>query len=60
MWGGVDIIVLIFGCLFDLILSNVIKFDKVNILVFDEVDCMLSLGFIEEFVELLVFMFVKK
>ena len=51
--GGADIIVATPGRLLDLISSNAIKLDKVNTLVLDEADRMLSLGFTEELAELL-------
>tara|TARA_B100000929_G_C15481417_1_gene411355 strand:+ start:335 stop:1636 length:1302 start_codon:yes stop_codon:yes gene_type:complete len=58
--GGADIIVATPGRLLDLISSNAIKLDKVNTLVLDEADRMLSLGFTEELAELLALMPAKK
>lgn len=43
--GGVVVIVVILGCFWDFMEEGVIKFDRVMMLVFDEVDCMLDLGF---------------
>ena len=51
--GGTDILVATPGRLLDLITSNAIKLDKVNTLVLDEADRMLSLGFTEELSQLL-------
>ncbi|MGB1322617.1 MAG: DEAD/DEAH box helicase, partial [Vibrio gallaecicus] len=51
--GGADILVATPGRLLDLISSNAVKLDKVNTLVLDEADRMLSLGFTEELSELL-------
>lgn len=51
--GGTDILVATPGRLLDLISSNAIKLDKVNTLVLDEADRMLSLGFTEELTALL-------
>jgi len=51
--GGTDILVATPGRLLDLISSNAIKLDKVNTLVLDEADRMLSLGFTEELSALL-------
>ncbi|WP_351119672.1 DEAD/DEAH box helicase, partial [Psychrobacter sp. SMN/5/1215-MNA-CIBAN-0208] len=58
--GGADIIVATPGRLLDLISSNAIKLDKLNTLVLDEADRMLSLGFTEELAELLALMPAKK
>jgi len=58
--GGADIIVATPGRLLDLISSNAIKLDKVNTLVLDEADRLLSLGFTEELAELLALMPAKK
>jgi superfamily II DNA/RNA helicase len=54
--GGTDILVATPGRLLDLISSNAIKLDKVNTLVLDEADRMLSLGFTEELSKLLALM----
>jgi len=51
--GGTDILVATPGRLLDLISSNAIKLDKVNTLVLDEADRMLSLGFTDELTALL-------
>ena len=51
--GGTDILVATPGRLLDLIASNAIKLDKVNTLILDEADRMLSLGFTEELSEIL-------
>jgi superfamily II DNA/RNA helicase len=51
--GGADILVATPGRLLDLISSNAIKLDKVKILVLDEADRMLSLGFTDELNQLL-------
>ena len=51
--GGTDILVATPGRLLDLISSNAIKLDKVQSLVLDEADRMLSLGFTEEISQLL-------
>ena len=58
--GGTDILVATPGRLLDLISSNAIKLDKVNTLVLDEADRMLSLGFTEELSELLELLPNKK
>jgi ATP-dependent RNA helicase RhlE len=58
--GGADILVATPGRLLDLISSNAIKLDKVNTLVLDEADRMLSLGFAEELTALLVLTPKKK
>jgi len=58
--GGTDILVATPGRLLDLISSNAIKLDKVNTLVLDEADRMLSLGFTEELSELLALLPNKK
>ena len=58
--GGADIIVATPGRLLDLISSNAIKLDKVNTLVLDEADRLLSLGFTEELANLLALMPAKK
>lgn len=50
--GGKDIIVATPGRLLDLISSNAIKLNKVQTLVLDEADRMLSLGFSEELEQL--------
>ncbi len=54
--GGTDILVATPGRLLDLISSNAIKLDKVETLVLDEADRMLSLGFTEELTALLALM----
>ncbi len=58
--GGSDILVATPGRLLDLISSNAIKLDRVNTLVLDEADRMLSLGFAEELTALLALMPTKK
>lgn len=58
--GGSDILVATPGRLLDLISSNAIKLDKVNTLVLDEADRMLSLGFTEELSALLALLPKKK
>ena len=51
--GGCDILVATPGRLLDLISNNAIKLDRVNTLVLDEADRMLSLGFTEELTALM-------
>lgn len=58
--GGTDILVATPGRLLDLISSNAIKLDRVNTLVLDEADRMLSLGFAEELTALLALTPTKK
>jgi superfamily II DNA/RNA helicase len=58
--GGTDILVATPGRLLDLISSNAIKLDRVNTLVLDEADRMLSLGFTEELSALLALLPKKK
>jgi len=58
--GGTDILVATPGRLLDLISSNAIKLNRVNTLVLDEADRMLSLGFTEELTELLALTPKKK
>lgn len=58
--GGADILVATPGRLLDLISSNAVKLDKVHMLVLDEADRMLSLGFTEELTALLALMPAKK
>jgi ATP-dependent RNA helicase RhlE len=58
--GGTDILVATPGRLIDLISSNSIKLDKVQTLVLDEADRMLSLGFADELSELLALLPTKK
>ncbi|ARD44166.1 DEAD/DEAH box helicase [Colwellia sp. PAMC 21821] len=58
--GGSDILVATPGRLLDLISSNAIKLDRVNTLVLDEADRMLSLGFTEELSALLALLPKKK
>ena len=58
--GGTDILVATPGRLLDLISSNAIKLDRVNTLVLDEADRMLSLGFTEELTALLALTPKKK
>jgi ATP-dependent RNA helicase RhlE len=58
--GGTDILVATPGRLLDLISSNAIKLDRVNTLVLDEADRMLSLGFTEELSSLLALLPKKK
>ncbi|TEW45751.1 DEAD/DEAH box helicase [Psychromonas algicola] len=54
--GGADILVATPGRLLDLISSNAIKLDKLNTLILDEADRMLSLGFTDELSSLLEMM----
>ncbi|GAA6171828.1 DEAD/DEAH box helicase [Colwellia sp. KU-HH00111] len=54
--GGTDILVATPGRLLDLISSNAVKLSRVQTLVLDEADRMLSLGFIEELSALLALM----
>jgi len=58
--GGTDILVATPGRLLDLISSNAIKLSKVNTLVLDEADRMLSLGFTDELSALLALLPTKK
>lgn len=58
--GGTDILVATPGRLLDLISSNAVKLSRVQTLVLDEADRMLSLGFIEELSALLSLMPKKK
>lgn len=58
--GGTDILVATPGRLLDLIASNAIKLDRVNTLVLDEADRMLSLGFTDELAEVFVLLPKKK
>ncbi len=58
--GGTDILVATPGRLIDLIASNAIKLDRVNTLVLDEADRMLSLGFTDELSGLLALLPKKK
>jgi superfamily II DNA/RNA helicase len=58
--GGTDILVATPGRLLDLISSNAIKLDKVKILVLDEADRMLSLGFADELSALMALLPKKK
>jgi len=58
--GGTDILVATPGRLLDLISSNAIKLNRVNTLVLDEADRMLSLGFTEELSALLALLPKKK
>jgi len=58
--GGSDILVATPGRLLDLISSNAIKLDRVETLVLDEADRMLSLGFTEELSALLALLPKKK
>jgi len=58
--GGTDILVATPGRLLDLISSNAVKLSRVQTLVLDEADRMLSLGFIEELSALLALMPKKK
>ncbi|MBV1919987.1 MAG: DEAD/DEAH box helicase, partial [Pseudomonadales bacterium] len=58
--GGTDILVATPGRLLDLISSNAIKLDRVNTLVLDEADRMLSLGFTDELSALLALTPKKK
>ncbi|WP_407330445.1 DEAD/DEAH box helicase [Enterovibrio sp. 27052020O] len=58
--GGTDILVATPGRLLDLISSNAIKLDRVQTLVLDEADRMLSLGFTEELSALLAMLPKKK
>ncbi|KXF83388.1 DEAD/DEAH box helicase [Enterovibrio coralii] len=58
--GGTDILVATPGRLLDLISSNAVKLDRVQTLVLDEADRMLSLGFTEELSALLALLPKKK
>ena len=58
--GGTDILVATPGRLLDLISSNAIKLDRVETLVLDEADRMLSLGFTDELTSLLALLPKKK
>ena len=58
--GGTDILVATPGRLLDLISSNAIKLDRINTLVLDEADRMLSLGFTDELSALLALTPKKK
>ena len=58
--GGTDILVATPGRLLDLISSNAIKLSRVQTLVLDEADRMLSLGFTDELSELLALLPNKK
>jgi len=58
--GGTDILVATPGRLLDLISSHSIKLDRVNTLVLDEADRMLSLGFSDELSALLALLPKKK
>ncbi len=58
--GGTDILVATPGRLLDLISSNAIKLDRVETLVLDEADRMLSLGFTDELSALLALLPKKK
>ncbi|WP_077285921.1 DEAD/DEAH box helicase [Cognaticolwellia aestuarii] len=58
--GGTDILVATPGRLLDLISSNAVKLDKVQTLVLDEADRMLSLGFTEELSALLALLPKRK
>lgn len=58
--GGTDILVATPGRLLDLISSNAVKLSRVNTLVLDEADRMLSLGFTEELTALLNLLPSKK
>lgn len=58
--GGVDVLVVILGCLLDLEYQNVVKLDQVEIFVFDEVDCMFDMGFIYDICCVLIKLFVKR
>ena len=58
--GGTDILVATPGRLLDLISSNAVKLSRVQTLVLDEADRMLSLGFTDELSELLALLPNKK
>ncbi len=58
--GGTDVLVATPGRLLDLISSHSIKLDRVNTLVLDEADRMLSLGFSDELSALLALLPKKK
>ena len=58
--GGTDILVATPGRLLDLISNNAIKLDRVNTLILDEADRMLSLGFSDELSEVLALTPKKK
>ncbi|MDR3372012.1 DEAD/DEAH box helicase [Rhodoferax sp.] len=51
--GGTDVVVATPGRLLDLIAHNALKLDQVHLLVLDEADRMLDLGFAEELAQLL-------
>lgn len=58
--GGADIVVATPGRLLDLISSNALKLNRVNTLVLDEADRMLSLGFTEELSQITALLPSKK
>ncbi len=51
--GGTDVVVATPGRLLDLVAHNALKFDQVSLLVLDEADRMLDLGFADELAQLL-------
>ncbi len=51
--GGVDVLVATPGRLLDLVANNAVKLDKLQVLVLDEADRMLNLGFTEELNQIL-------
>lgn len=57
---GVDILITTPGRMFDLVSQGHIKLDKIEILVLDEADHMLDLGFIKDIQDLIRFLPVKR
>ena len=58
--GGVDILTATPGRLLDLVNQNAVKLDKVEILVLDEADRMLDMGFIRDIRKILAFLPKKR
>ncbi len=58
--GGVDILVATPGRLLDLYSQNAVKFDQLEIIVFDEADRMLDMGFIHDIKRILKILPVKR
>ena len=58
--GGVDILVATPGRLIDLYSQNAVKFDELEIIVFDEADRMLDMGFIHDIKRILKFLPAKR